>query len=369
MENRLFIFFTFVFLPRILYASIPDASYDTGIQYFDKSDYSAAQYYLEFARAAPNISEETIKNIDEYLNKIRHLKKWDIEFGIGAIPDSNINYSPSNRHECIISSTGTLCTELPDPVSGIGLQINGAANLYKPIHKNIGLRTTIGGAILNISNNIPTDYSVHFAIGPRYIFSHGDISIQPSFGVRMYNNTFYNMSYGLRLSSNFQLGQIFTDSGIDIQRNHYHSKSINNALRGFDWTFYIHPKFYINEISFISFTNAISHNHTALSTLGSDTGRIAIGYFREFPHEFNFYINLMYSLSTYHSPDNEVNTNTPTSTRRDNIYQFYIRIYNKKLSLYNFIPALGYTYTIQDSNISRYDQTNHKIMIEIIKPF
>ena len=369
MQNRFFIFVVFVFLSRTLYASEQNSFYEKGIWYLNKSEYTAAQYYLEFARADPSISNKTAKKIDEHLTQIRHLKKWDIEFGIGAIPDSNINYSPSNRHECINTSDGTFCTELPDPVSGIGLQINGATNLYTALYKNIGLRTTIGGAILNISNNIPTDYSTHFAVGPRYIFSHGDISIQPSFGIRMYNSTFYNLSYGVRLSSNLQIGKTFTDSGIDIQRNYYHNHNINEALRGFDWTFYIHPKYYINELSFISFTTAISHNHTELTALGSDTGRIAIGYFYSFPYGFKFYINAMYSFSSYNTPDEQINTSTPTASRRDNIYQFYTRIYNKNISLYNFIPALGYTYTIQDSNISRYDQTNRQIMIEIIRLF
>ena len=333
-------------------------------------NYDAAQYNFEFARAKCDIPNDIAYEIDTYLARIRHLKKWDVEFGIGAIPDASINYTPSNLHECINTINGPLCREQPDPTTGLGLQINGAANYYTKLYQNFGLRTTIGGAILNLSNNIPTDYSTHIAIGPRYVFSRGDISVQPSFGTRFYNNSFYNFSYGVRIGGHIQIsGQIFADSSLDIQRNHYHNRDINRVLHGYDWTFYIHPKYYINDTSFISLTTAISHNHTELVALGSNTGRIALGYFHAFPYGFNFYINTMYSHSAYHAADTEISQQTHPTTRHDNIYQFYTRIYNSYIELYNFIPAIGYTYTIQDSNISQYDQSNHQVMIEIVRLF
>lgn len=386
MQNRFFIFCIFLSLSRNIYASTEIATYNDIIRktpsdwnaryklaklYFDSGQLGAAQYNFEFARAECDIPDNIAQSIDKYLSDIRHNKKWDIEFGIGAIPDSSINYTPSNRYECVNTTNGPVCSEIQDPVSGIGFQINGAVNYYEKIYKNLGLRTTIGGAILNISNNIPTDYSAHFAIGPRYVFSRGDIYVQPSFGARMYNNQFYNFSYGLRLGSNIQIAnQIFTDTGLDIQRTEYHNDIINDALRGHNWTFYIHPKYYLNDISFISLTGALSHNHTEISALGSDIGRIALGYFYIFPYGFNFYINAMYSISSYHTSGTFLIDNTfQQITRHDNIWQFYTRIYNSYINFYDFIPALGYTYTIQDSNIPRYDQSNHQIMIEIVRMF
>ena len=385
MQNRLLIFSIFLLLSRTIYASDTIAIYNNIIRetpsdwnarfeiaklYFDSHDFSAAEYNFEFARADNSLSENTINEIDQYLTKIREQTRWDIEFGIGAIPDASINYTPSNRHECVNGARGPICYEIPDPTSGIGFQINGAANYYKQVYKNYGLRTTIGGAILNTSDNIPTDYSAHFAIGPRYVFSRGDISIQPSFGARMYNNTFYNFSYGVRINSNLQIpGNLFSNIGLDIQHSHYHNKEINNALHGHDWTFYIHPKYYINDISFISLTGALSHNHTELSSLGSNTGRIALGYFHIFPYGFNFYINAMYSFSEYHAADTQISPTTHPTIRHDHIYQFYTRLYNSYIELHNFIPAIGYTYTIQDSNISQYAQSNHQVMIEIVRQF
>ena len=348
-----------------------DARYELAKLYFDTNQYSAAQYNFEFVLAQSDIPDDTRTKINKYLSNIRHHKKWDIEFGIGAIPDASINYTPTNRNECTNTPSGLICSQIEDPVSGIGLQINGAVNHFTPIYKNIGLRTTFGGAILNTSNDIPTDYSAHFAIGPRYIFSNGDIYIQPSFGTRMYNNMHYNTTYGIRIGSTLQFPtRLFTDASLEIQRTHYHDPEINNKLNGYDWTFYIHPKYYLNNHSFISLTAAISHNHTALDALGSNLGRLAIGYFYIFPYGFNFYINTMYSHSAYHASgifliDNKFQH----TTRHDNIYQIYTRIYNSNINVYNFIPAISYTYTIQDSNIPTYDHNIHQLMIEIVRMF
>ncbi len=385
MKNFIFTFCIFLFLPGVTCAYTPPTTYNDKIRkdpsdwnarfelaklYFEHKQFSAAQYNFEFARANHSVPENITNEIDQYLTQIRKLKKWDTEFGIGAIPDASINYTPSNRHECISGISGPTCYEITDPTSGIGFQINGATNYYKQIYKNFGLRTTIGGAILNLSKNIPTDYSTHFAIGPRYIFSHGDISIQPSFGARMYQNDFYNFSYGVRLNSNLQTwGILFSDIGLDIQRTHYQNHEINSALHGHDWTFYIHPKYYFDDTGFISLTGALSHNHTELKALGANTGRIAFGYFQIFPYGFNFYINAMYSFSEYHATDTRITITTEPSTRHDNIYQIYTRIYNSYIEYYNFIPAIGYTYTIQDSNISQYDLSNHQVSLELVRMF
>lgn len=347
------------------------ARYELAKKYFENQQYSAAQYNFEFLTAQCDAPREILDEINTYLSIIRHKKKWDTEFGIGAIPDASINYTPSNRNECVNTINGLACAEIEDPTSGIGLQINGAVNHFIPISKNIGIRTTFGGAILNISDNIPTDYSAHIAIGPRYIFSHGDIYIQPSFGARMYDNHFYNTAYGIRVGSTIQFPhRVFSSIGLDIQRTHYHNPDVNNILSGYDWTFYIHPKYYLNDFSFISLTTAISHNDTKLSALGADIGRIAIGYFQIFPYGFNFYINAMYSHTSYHTTgtfliDNEFHT----TTRHDNIYQIYTRIYNSYINIKNFIPALSYTYTIQESNIPTYDRQTHQIMAEIVRMF
>lgn len=385
MQSRFLILIIYLLISRTIYASTTIATYNNTLRqtpsdwnarfeiaklYFDSKNFSAAQYNFEFARANNSLPENIKNEIDQYLIQIRKQKKWDIEFGIGAIPDASINYTPSNRHECIGDTSGPTCYEIPDPISGIGFQINGAINYYKDMYKNFGIRTTVGGAILNISNNIPTDYSAHFAIGPRYVFSHGDISIQSSFGARMYDNRFYNFSYGIRLNSNLQIPEnLFSDIGLDIQRTHYHNDEINSALHGHDWTFYIHPKYYINDTCFISLTGALSHNHTELPSLGSNTGRVALGYFQVFPYGFNFYINVMYSFSEYHAADTQISIITHPTIRHDHIYQIYTRLYNSYIDFYNFIPAIGYTYTIQDSNISHYDQTNHQVTLEIVRLF
>ena len=371
MQNRNLIFLALFFIPAKSHALPSINLYDIGKTYFDANQYNAAQYYFEFALSDKNISPETATDINNYLTEIRFRKKWDTEFGIGAIPDASINYTPSNRHECINTINGLLCQELESNPSDIGLNINGAVNYYANIYKNFGLRATIGGAVLNTSHDIPTDYSLHFAIGPRYIFTNGDLSIQPSFGARLYNDEFYNFSYGIRLNSNLQLtNKIFIDTGLDIQRTQYHNDIINNALHGHDWILYIHPKIYLNTRSFLSITTALSHNHTHLSELGFDTGRIAIGYFYIFPYGFNFYINAMYTHNTYRASGTFlINNEFHHTTRYDNIWQFYTRIYNSYINFYDFIPALSYTYTTQDSNIPQYDQSTHQIMIEIVRMF
>ena len=122
----------------------------------------------------------------------------------------------------------------------------------------------------------------------------------------MYNNNLYDIAYGTRIGATLQFPyKMFTDITLDIQRTHYKDKKINDILSGFDWTFYVHPKYYLNNHSFISFTTAISHNETAISALGSDTGRIAIGYFYKIPYGFNFYIN----LNAQHIIENNDNNN------------------------------------------------------------
>ena len=119
MQKHFLIFSAFLLFSRTIYASDSIATYSNIVRktpsdwntryelaklYFNAHQYSAAQYNFEFITAQCD-TPDTIKNAtNKYLSEIRHNKKWDTEFGIGAIPDSSINYSPSNRYECINTS-------------------------------------------------------------------------------------------------------------------------------------------------------------------------------------------------------------------------------------------------------------------------
>ena len=104
MRSRFLIFTIYLLFSRTIYASTPIATYTDIINktpsnwkarfelaqlYFESKNFSAAQYNFEFVRANNSLSKKQIGEIDQFLSQIRMQKKWDIEFGIGAIPDAS----------------------------------------------------------------------------------------------------------------------------------------------------------------------------------------------------------------------------------------------------------------------------------------
>ena len=339
--------------------------------YFLNGDYQEAQFHFQFVRATSDLPQEVSKKVDEFLAQIRQRKNWTLDFGFGIIPDSNINYSGTSADECINTVFGYLCRPLETAKSGVGLRLNTEGNYFLRFTKRFGLRTTLGLNMLDFPGSDFDDSSIYFASGPRYVFDRGEISLQPTVMARWYGGDFYNYSYGLRLDTNWQLsGRWLLGTGATLRQNHFHKAYIDDALGGHDWGLYLRPRYYVDNKSFIMFGFGFDQNNAKIETFGSNNISYSLGYFGEFQYGFVLFGRVDLITSKYHAPRWVVIDEAfIEKTRSDLTWQFYTRVSNNKLSWYNIVPAISYTYTTRDSNIPNHVFDKHRIEMELIRRF
>lgn len=344
---------------------------ELALAYFMNKEYHASQFHFEFVRATPNLPDTVRQKIDMYLSLIRMRKNWSVDFVMGIIPDSNINNSGNSKQECINTIFGPLCRPIESKKSGVGISLSADTNYYLRFSERFGLRNTFGVNILDFPTSDFDDVSVYFASGPRYVFDSGEISLQPMILAHWYAGDLYNLSYGLQLDTNWQMGQRWLFSvGGQIKKNKYHVDYIDRALGGYNLGLWIQPRFYVNNKSFLLAGIQFNQTDTNIKSYGNNNFTYSVGYFGEFRYGFTLlvrldFINTRYRDSVWAVVDNQY----LEQVRGDNMWQFYTRISNNKINWYNIIPAISYSYTSRDSNIPLYDFDKHRIKFEIMRRF
>lgn len=340
--------------------------------YFLNQDYEEAEFHFQFVRATPDLPAEVAEKVDEFLTRIRQQKNWTISLSAGIVPDSNMNAAGTNGEECFLwYGVIPMCRDLETAKSGVGFNLSADVNHYTRFTKRFGLRSTIGVNIMDFLASRFDNYSVYAATGPRYAFDKGEVSLQPTANARWYGGDFYNYGYGLQLDTDWQLGgRWMLGGGVSASINKYADDVAAAALDGHDWGLYLRPRFYIDNRSFLMFSAGFNRNETEIESYGYDAVSLSFGYFGEFKYGFAFLGRIDWMNNDYHAPREVIIDNDlKERTRRDNIWQFYTRIYNNKLSWYDLVPAVSYTYTLQDSNMPNYNFDKHRFEFEIIRRF
>lgn len=336
--------------------------------YFMNADYSLAEQQFLFVRSVKGLPEEIAYNIDIFLSAIRRQKNWSVNTYFSLVPDSNLNYASGDKEECLIAFGGVFCRPLEQKEKGLGIKYGLNGNHYLRFTRNFGLQTSIDFSALDYSTSRYDDYDVVMAIGPRYIFNKGEISLQPLAGVRWYQGNLYTNQYGIRLSSSFQLGNSwFFNAGTSYRNLSYKNDLLDDFLAADVINLYVQPRYYINNKSFLLFGLNYEYSYAKVKAYGYSALGLFLGYYNEWNFGFSSFIRAditnvnaleaKYFINQDYIPEAIV--------KKDWIGNIYVRITNRFLEWKNFYPAISYSYTKRFSNVWSQEFDKHKIELEI----
>ncbi len=340
--------------------------------YFMNGDYSLAEEQFLFARATPNLPEPIVKNIDTFLTAIRKQKNWSVESYFSFVPDSNLNYASGAGEECINSSFGVFCRPLEKQDSGIGIRFGADASYYLRFTKNFGLKSTLSISGLEYSSSRYDDYSLRLAVGPRYTFTNGEISLQPNIAWRWYQGAPYTNQYGLLLNTTWQFGRNWMLSGgVSWDKNSYINDHIDKFLSGNSVQLYIQPRYYFDNKSFLMSGLSFGHSSAKMDAYGYNSVGFALGYYNQWPLGFATFLRGDVSFLHFLSEKFFImeDYNYQELKRSDVVYSASVRITNRFIEWNNFYPALTYTYIQRTSNIWSQEFDKHRVELEILYRF
>jgi len=337
---------------------------DLARAYFLDKNYVDATFQFELVKGG-DLPPEVLANVDKFLDAIRRQKNWTLDFAISPVSDSNINQASGGREECIDTIFGTFCRPLRQKASGVGLTGNAMVNYFWRFHQDWGLRATIGFYGTAYEQEEYDDYSFYFALGPRYLWDSGEVSLQPTFRKRWIGTKRYSEEYGLR----FDLRQIFKRLIVSFGGSHssasYEDPYVRSVLKGPSWSAYLQPRYILTDRTFIQTGLTFLREDTKASAFANDNWRYSLGAYHVFPYGISLFVegsltDTRFKASQWYvTHDNRIDV----TTRKDKTWQVSSSLSSNIFERFNLTPILQYTYTRRDSNIWTREYERHRVTL------
>jgi len=331
---------------------LPRVRLELARAYFLDKNYPDATFQFELVKGG-NLPPEVIVNVDTFLDSIRRQKNWSLDFSMNPAVDSNISQTSGDKEECVDIWGMLLCRPLDKKTSGIGLNVDANLDYFKRFSQDWGLRASAGINALEYSGSDFDDYSLYAALGPRYLWTNGEASLQPTFRKRWYAKKQYREEYGLRVDGRQVLGRFILDSTASYTANNYDNTYLHNILNGYAWRGRLQPRYILNDRTFVQIGLDFLHEKTNETAYSNDNWTYSLGAYRILPYGFSLFLQGSLTESKYKAPqwyvtkDNRIDE----AVRRDKTWGLTVMLSSNRFEKYNLTPIVRYSYTKRNSNI------------------
>ena len=340
--------------------------------YFADEDYEKADFHFRLVLGDSGIPAEVAEKINLFLTVIRRHKNWSLSGNVGLAPDSNLNQASGEERECIRTVFGLFCRDLPEKESGLGFKAALHGTHYLRLSKSFGIKSDAGISVLDFKESAYDDNRFTLASGPRVVFPGGEASLQPTFTTRWVGGGDYSKSWGARLNLSFDPAErLGVDTGISFEFNRYDDPLVNSLLKGHTTDAWLDLSYVLSNKSMITAGANLTRDRTKAQSFASDGWGCSVGYYREFPLAFTAYAELRYNRVIYREETWFIRKDgfIEDKTRKDRLYQGYLRLANRRWEASGLTPSITYIYTKRDSNAWNYEYSKHRFEFGIRQSF
>ena len=335
---------------------------DLARAYFLDKNYEDAAFQFELVKGG-DLPQEVLANVDAFLDAIRRQKNWAFEFSLSPVSDSNLNQASGGREECFNFAGALLCRPLEEKSSGLGLTANATADYFWRFHQDWGLRATLGVSGTIYEENEYNDYSLYAALGPRYLWEHGEASLQPTFRKRWLGDKEYSDEYGLRLDARQIYKRLLVNFGGSYASSTYDDAYVHSVLKGQSWSAYLQPRYILTGRTFIQTGLSFLREDTRERAFANDNWRCALGAYHVFPYGISLFVEGSLTRTHYRAAQWYITSDNriAETVRKDTTFQLASSLFSNIFERYGLIPILQYVYTKRNSNIWSREYERHRV--------
>ena len=329
---------------------LPRIRFELALCYIKMKRWNAADYQLRLALSANDIPEVMQQVMLQYRYLIRQNKNWNVWFNFGAAPDNNINQTTGGE-ECITTVFGTLCRQLPKPVSAVGynLTLGGNYEFKLSDHWRWKNNANIYTNVYNLHDY--DDLYLSVGTGPRYVWSRGDVWVAGIASRRWYGWDGYNWSYGAKTDVNYDFTRKLS-GGLSLRLMNNIYDDFGAYMNGQTYSVYPRLSYSLDATKYIILRGGLEREIANDNIYSNWRPSVGVGFGAELPFGFHVYIEPNFSWANYDGARWVVDNNDFTEKcERDFIQRYAISISNNKLDIWGFVPTVTLSYTKRDSNI------------------
>ena len=341
--------------------TLPRVRLDLALAYFRAGEDSSAAYHFRQVLGDEDLPPVVRARTLAFLDTIRRRKTWSVSAAVALAPDSNINAATSSRQINLFGLPAQL-SEDARQTSGVGLNANISAGYEARISPDLRFRTGASVNTRTYEKSEFNDRTLTLRAGPRFLFEKFDLSPELTARARRLGGEMYSRAAGVELSGNWQAAPAWRlSAAVGGERVSYET--------------------FLGEGNMYSTQVGLAH------ALGRATLLRADGVFRreavdseayswrefivgasatrELPKGFVATVGSTYRLRRYDSP---IAAFGPEA-RQDQTLAGRMKISNRHIELFGFMPELTVRHERRSSNFSLYDYKRNLVEVGVVRSF
>ena len=341
--------------------TLPRVRLDLALAYFRAGEDSSAAYHFRQVLGDEDLPPVVRARTLAFLDTIRRRKTWSVSAAVALAPDSNINAATSSREVNLFGLPARL-SEDARQTSGLGLNANISGGYEARISPDLRFRTGARLSTRTYEQSKFNDRTLTLRAGPRFLFEKFDLRPELTARARRLGGEMYSRAAGVALSGNWQVASAWRlSAAVGGERVSYET--------------------FLGEGNMYSTQVGLTH------ALGRATLLRADGVFRreavereayswrefivgasatrELPRGFVTTVGSTYRLRSYDSP---IAAFGPDA-RRDRTLAGRMKVSNRHIELFGFMPELTVKHERRSSNLSLYDYKRNVVEVGVVRTF
>ena len=341
--------------------TLPRVRLDLALAYFRAGEDGSAAYHFRQVLGDEDLPPVVRARTLAFLDTIRRRKTWSVSAAVALAPDSNINAATSSREVNLFGLPAQL-SEDARQTSGVGLNARISGGYEARISPDLRFRTGASLSTRTYEKSKFNDRTLTLRAGPRFLFEKFDLRPELTARARRLGGEMYSRAAGVELSGNWQVAPAWRlSAAVGGERISYET--------------------FLGEGNMYSTQVGLAH------ALGRATLLRANGVFRreavereayswrefivgasatrELPKGFVATVGSTYRLRRYDSP---IAAFGPEA-RQDRTLAGRMKVSNRHIELFGFMPELSFKHERRSSNISLYDYKRNVVEVGVVRTF
>ena len=326
---------------------LPRVRLDLALAYFHAGEDGNAAYHFRLALGAENLPAIVRARTLALLDQIRRRKTWSVTGSLAVLPDSNINAATSARLVDLFGLPARL-SEDARQTSGIGLSANISGGYEGRISEDLRFRTAVGLRTRTYRESDFNDRILSLRAGPRILFEKFDLRPELTTRIRWLGGESYSREIGVELSSDWLIAPAWRLSGsVGGERVSYetflgdgHSYATHLGL--------IHA---LEKATLLRADTSFRREILDQDAYSWREFGVSLSAKREFPLGFVLSAGPSYGWREYGAPLPAFGS----EPRLDRTLAGQVRVSNRHVELFGFMPEVTIRHERRDSNLQLYD--------------
>ena len=341
--------------------TLPRVRLDLALAYFRAEEDSSAAYHFRQVLGDEDLPPIVRTRTLAFLDMIRRRKTWSVRAAVALAPDSNINAATSSRQVNLFGFPAQL-SEDARQTSGVGLNARISGGYEARISTDLRFRTGASLSTRTYEKSKFNDRTLTLRAGPRFLFEKFDLRPELTARARRLGGEMYSRAAGIELSGNWQVAPAWRlSAGVGGERISYET-FLGDGTMYSTWVGLTHA---LGRATLLRANGVFRREAVDSEAYSWREFIVGASATRELPKGFVVTVGPTYRLRRYDSP---IAAFGPEA-RQDQTLAGRLKVSNRHIELFGFMPELTFRHERRSSNLSLYDYTRNLVEIGLVRTF